>query len=211
MLILISVRDVETNVVKRLQVKQSLTITELKERLESLFGTNSVQSMMFQGIDLRHGTLRSNGIEEGCLIDIMGEIVGGGGFRFADMNSVIRRKFSSSSPAWRIVRPGFSFRGICNNSRCEAYGKEVIINQGYGVYVIRDRIREAACPICIRIARAVENCGFYKAKWRFWGRYPLNDSNQQGSGEADTEDYTTFEEVYTSEWSELIIEVKPLR
>jgi hypothetical protein len=75
-MISVSIRDIEQNSVKRKQIKNSTTISELKEEIKRLFSLGEVQTIMFQGIDLRDGTLETNGIDDNCLIEILGQVVG---------------------------------------------------------------------------------------------------------------------------------------
>jgi len=55
----------------------------------------------------------------------------GGGNSFADITRQPKIfEWSKSAPDWRVARMGLCFEGRCQNTKCKAFKRMVIINMG---------------------------------------------------------------------------------
>jgi hypothetical protein len=75
-MVLLSIRDVQTNNLKRLEADDDSTVDELRKNIKSLFRIQSLDTLMLHGREVRGGTLKSYNIVEGCLIEIVGQVEG---------------------------------------------------------------------------------------------------------------------------------------
>ena len=77
---------------------------------------------------------------------------------FVDVSSgkVMKLDFSNKAPVWRKVDEGLNIFGICNNSKCKAYKKEVVyptkLNEGL-TFNLNEEILNIKCPICQKIIK----------------------------------------------------------
>jgi hypothetical protein len=77
-------------------------------------------------------------------------------------------EWSDKAPLWRMCNPGLSFEGLCKNTLCQAYQKEVIINMGYTSYHFGESVEDTDCPICKHHVN-VTTCAFNNCVWRSIG------------------------------------------
>lgn len=94
---------------------------------------------------------------------------------FVDASSgqVKELKFSENAPRWRLVNKGLNIFGICTNSKCEAYKKEVVYRtelpkKGLS-FNLNEQISNIRCPICNKIIKC-KTCGFYDCEYQFIGK-----------------------------------------
>jgi hypothetical protein len=116
---------------------------------------------------------------------------------------------------WRRFAPGLSLLGICINSECDAYQKEVIIPIGLKNFdVLTDA--DASTTICPKCKHYVETSklGFNECQWRIYGKKQTRPSQAPISFSEDwiqTHGYALFEyglqEGVT--WRQLIVETRP--
>ena len=74
-------------------------------------------------------------------------------------------KLSKNAPKWRLINEGLNIFGICQNSKCKAYNKEVVYRTNLTekglIFNINDNLINIICPICEKIIKP-KTCGFYK-------------------------------------------------
>ena len=147
-------------------------------------------------------------------------LIGAGGpmLDFVDVSSgkVMKLHFSNKAPVWRKVDKGLNIFGICNNSKCKAYKKEVVyptkLNEGL-TFNLNEEILNIKCPICQKIIKP-KTCGFWKCEYQFIGKKIVEgeltsfDSKTKETNGNDFEYYNAFENGET-QWIELFIYVVP--
>ena len=81
-------------------------------------------------------------------------------------------EFNEKAPLWRMVNKGLNIFGICNNSKCKAWKKEVVyptdLNEGL-TFVLDEEMLNIKCPLCSRIIKP-KTCGFWKCEYQFVGQ-----------------------------------------
>ena len=66
-----------------------------------------------------------------------------------------------------VATPGLTLEGKCENKSCEAYGRQVLMNQGMANFdILYDK---SYCPICKGDVKAF-TCGFSNCRYRFVGQ-----------------------------------------
>ena len=151
---------------------------------------------------------------------------GAGGIGFLDFVDVKTGKtkkleFNKNAPKWRCVKKGLNIFGICENSECEAYKKEVVHIVGLGSdeeklkFDLKNEVTNIKCPICPWIIKA-NTCGFYKCEYQFRGKKitkgKLEDYESEPK-ETKSNDFEYFDpnENGKTEWYELLIYVLPIQ
>ena len=78
--------------------------------------------------------------------------------------------FSHSAPQWRSVSHGLNIFGICKNSKCQAFNKEVIYKVGitHEKFNLQENVIDIKCPMCDKII-IPKICGFWKCEYQFIG------------------------------------------
>ena len=129
---------------------------------------------------------------------------------------VKRLNFGEEEPKGRIVKEGLNIFGICNNSKCEYYQKEVIYPKEMNeklVFNLTEEMPNIKCPICEQIIQP-KTLGFWKCEYQLVGKKNKGgnkseyDSNTKETKEDDFEYFDIFEYGET-QWDELIIYVIP--
>ena len=78
--------------------------------------------------------------------------------------------FSESAPKWRKVEKGLNLIGLCKNSECEAFNKDVvhIIGIKHEKYNLQENTLNIKCPECNGLV-VPKTCGFWKCEYQFEG------------------------------------------
>ena len=150
------------------------TIGEIKEMIRRKEGIPlNQQRLVFEGKSLSdERTLSDYNINKGSRLDIFLVLRGGGGENcsFVDITNksgIEKIQWSDYAPKWRIVSPGLTLEGKCQNKNCEAYKCQVLMNQGMGNFdLLSDKTH---CPVCRGEVKAF-TCGFSNCKYRFVGQ-----------------------------------------
>ncbi len=45
--------------------------------------------------------------------------------------NVVKLAYSANPPIHRVIRPGVSIEGVCNNSKCSLYEKRIWFSKGF--------------------------------------------------------------------------------
>jgi hypothetical protein len=123
-------------------------------------------------------------------------------------------KLPANKP-WRRILPGLSLLGICTNSDCDAYQKEVIMPIGLREFnVLTDTNSSTSkCPMCAHYVETL-TLGFCQCQWRVHGIKQTKSSEPPISFSQDwlnAHAYSLFE--YNSDngiiWRQLIAEARP--
>ena len=97
---------------------------------------------------------------------------GGSDCAFANMEDsgcIETHHFKASAPDWRYATSGLKIEGVCKNSSCKAYKKQVICKNGYGAFdLILDK-GGCKCPICKILIDPI-TCGFTNCYYNWTGR-----------------------------------------
>lgn len=116
---------------------------------------------------------------------------------------------------WRQFAPGLSLLGICRNSQCAAYEKEVIISLGFRNFDLLVDADESTsrCPICTKFVES-DKLGFHQCQWRISGKKqippqaPVDFRIDWTSTKNDFLFEYRLEQGFT--WRRFIIEVQPV-
>ena len=122
-------------------------------------------------------------------------------------------EFNSKAPRWRMVKKGLNIFGICNNSKCKAWKKEVVyptdLKDNGLIFVLDEEMLHIKCPICSKIIKP-KTCGFWKCEYQFVGKKIEEgelkdyDSKTKETNENDFEYFDHFENGET-QWIGLTI------
>ena len=143
---------------------------------------------------------------------------------FADAKSgkTKRLDFSGLAPKWRSVVEGLNIFGVCKNSKCEAYKKEVVHKVGILFafeppkiikFDLKKEVLNIKCPMRDKIIKA-KTCGFWKCEYQFSG-ITIEDGEQKefdsNPKETKSDEFEYFDPYANGEtkWVELIIYVLP--
>ena len=150
-----------------------------------------------------------------------GQILGAGGLGMIDFVDVREKKvkslkFTEKAPVWRKVTKGLNIFGLCNNSKCQAFKKEVIHRIFFKEQLkfdLKKEVYNIKCPICYKIIK-VKTCGFWQCEYQFCGKIIENGDIKDYESEPKETKNDEFEyfDPYKNgetEWAELIIYVLP--
>ena len=137
---------------------------------------------------------------------------------FVDVSSgkIKRLKFDNKAPSWRAVNEGLNIFGICNNSKCKAFKKEVVYRTQLFeklIFNLNEELLNIKCPECHKIIKP-KTCGFWNCEYQFVGKKIQEgdlvefDSKTKETKDDDFEYYDAFKNGET-QWMELIIYVLP--
>ena len=160
------------------ELTENLTVMDLKDIILEKEGIPPVkQRLAVHGRGMADDqTLEEYGIGPGVIVSLWLRLRGGGvgvGVEFADVSSAdsLKRKgWSKSAPAWRVVtESGLCLEGVCQNEKCSANGEHVIMNHGCCEFDLIEDRHKCQCPIC-RQQVIPTTCGFNNCRWKWVGR-----------------------------------------
>ena len=117
-------------------------------------------------------------ITSACDLVISKKLKGAGCFpplNFVDVEKekIKNLNISQRAPKWRKMDKGLNIFGICNNSNCEAFKKEVIymtkLSDDGLHFNLNEKVTDIRCPICNKIITP-KTCGFYDSEYQFVGK-----------------------------------------
>ena len=196
-----------------LEVSERLSVDDVKVMIGGQVSTQADPRVIFAGRQLENGrTLQDYNIKREDWLNLVLRVPGGG-MDFADISRADQMKsqaFSSSAPAWRVVKSGMNIEGKCNNIRCAAKGELVIC--GVGMKAFSLTVDKCACPSCGSDVTPV-TCGFYDCEWSFEGKktHGLNELSVDWQ-KAGSNGYKRLEETGNIvSWERLTIVARPKR
>ena len=183
-LITIRVKYLVSNEDFDLEVEKSIKVCDLKKLIENKLNISYKNKLLIKhknrnvptSLNDENLTLFESHIKNGDIIIIgKADVVGGGPDEFANLSDEFIRKdnvLSSDSnvPDWRCVAKGINLYGICQQDRCVAKGKQVIMNVNSKEY---DVVNESFMGICPMYHKHfdLDTCSFYMCDFKCEGKY----------------------------------------
>jgi hypothetical protein len=94
---------------------------------------------------------------------------------------------------WFSAGDGINLHGTCQNNRCDAFQKDVIVQLGYGMYdVITQKHEICLCPGCHQQFN-VDKCGFQNCSYMMRGMKQLKEGTEMVQ-------WTNWKETMISTW-----------
>ena len=161
-------------------VDRSITIGELRNLYSSKGGEGSSQMKISGEIisdDKRLEDYIFNKNSKKITICCVNAVRGGGDTNvFANLSddyitqSNVTKFNDPRIPDWRVVAKGINLYGICENSKCKAKGKQVIMNvESKEIDLYKENFM-GKCPMCGKHFD-LDTCGFYFCDYKLEGSY----------------------------------------
>lgn len=192
------------------------TVHDVKELIQDSENTPpDEQRLIWNGRqmeDLR--ALSHYNIEDGSTLHLLVRLRGGGDLPVtfadvADSGALKRIQFSRSAPDYRLAKPGLCLEGRCTNTRCSAFGKMGILNNGFQDY---DLARGATRP-CSQCHNDVmpTTCAFNNCMWRYEGQKAGEGHSVVGPWTEVGNAYHRFDEGDGVDWTRLFLQVRDVQ
>ena len=214
--ILLSENETMKSAIKMFCLKIGIDLNLINNSISFVYNSKKLK-----GDDL-YKTLEQLNVKHLASIEVVDrkDIIGAGPkmMDFVDVSSgkIKKLEFSKNAPMWRKVKKGLNIFGICDNSKCKAWKKEVVyptyLNDGL-TFVLDDEREKIICPMCSRIIN-LKTCGFWKCEYQFVGQkleegeFKNFDSKTKETKDNNFEYYDAFENG-ESKWKGLTIYVLP--
>jgi len=161
----------------------------------------------------------------------LGQTIGAGGDCFGGLMfidppvaNIKQISLSKKAPKWRTISEGLNIFGICENSKCEAYKKEVIFRalksvgslpENGMIFNMIENVDNIRCPICNKIIEP-DTCGFFKCEYQFIGKKiedgeVVNYDSKTKETQVNKMDYFEPKGKKKVKWTELKIYVLPIQ
>jgi len=69
-----------------------------------------------------------------------------------------------------MISKGLTLLAICQNVACSAFGQEVCIQKGFGIFNIAKEIFNCICPVCKKPTKESNNLGYFQTNIKIEGR-----------------------------------------
>ena len=119
-------------------------------------------------------------------------------------------------PIWRQIKKGLNFFGICDNSNCKVFKKEVVYCTDLKdklLFDLNEKVLDIKCPICSKIMK-LKSCGFWDCEYQIIGKRIIEGDLKEyetKTKEANNDNLDYFDDLENkdNQWIELNIFVLP--
>ena len=185
-------------------------VADFKSRVTAVNGTPQNQMrLIFSGKQLEDERLMNEyGICAESRIHLVHRLRGGGSGRcmfpdVSDENTAVVCQWSAEAPRWRMAEPGLCIEGICTNSDCKAFNKQVIWNARFGAVDIGTS--QFKCPMCYKSVETA-TCAFNNCAYRICGKKTDGSEEISTNFQVVRDEYKRFDESHGKiGWDHLMI------
>ena len=163
-----------------LMVTKTMTVGQVINEIQREKGYNlkDIRLSFKKPLDDYSKTLEYYGIIKTQTLSMIWPIKGGGGLGvdMADISNekgLVKKNYGKAAK-WNKITTGLNLTGKCENTNCEAYGKEVDCQIGLGTFDLVGDCYQGKCPMCEKEI-TLSTCTFCECQYKLKGKKKTKD------------------------------------